>query len=152
MIARRATDTDADAIKQYLEDFLGPGVSLEPEVLRQRMKAPQIITTISDEGYCEMKVDEKAKRIRITSLLPRGTSMEMLNPVLQEAMDETVRRYPDAATDWVFWAYFWKAVDENGKPDGGKSECLAWQSYRLDCTVYEQSGMWIIELPVRLAT
>lgn len=145
MVSRLATDADADTIKQYLGDFLGPTVSLEPETVRLRMKSPNIITSISDDGYCEMKVDEQAKRVRITSLLPRGVSIANLDPVLKEAADEVLRRYP-AAVDWMFWAYFWKAVDEDGKPDGGRSECLAWQRQRPDCKVFEESGHWIIEM------
>ena len=152
MTSRLATNADGATLRQYLRDFLDsplPGLTLAK--VRRRMSARHIITAVSEHGYCEMKVNEATKRIQITVLLPRGIDTAKLDPVLQEAVDEAVRRYPGSA-DWVFWASFWKAVDENGKPDGGRSECLAWQRQRPDCKVYEMDGQWIVEIPVRLAT
>ncbi len=140
MIARLATSADAARILQYRRDLLGRQKGVTLAKVRQRMAASNIITSISEHGYCEIKTSEK--EAQVTMLLPQGTSISLLRPALQEAMNETVRRF---SPDLRLWAAFWQPVDENGKPDEGKSECEAWRREYPATRVLWEDGRWIIE-------
>ena len=140
MPTRPAIPADAASIKQHIYDFLGIRWSVAK--IRRRMADPNIITYISEDGYCELKVSRERQEAQVTSLLPQGTDMALLDPVLQGALVEMRRRHPPS---WRVWATFWGGVDENGVPDGGESECWAWQSRRPGTTVSQIDGRWVAE-------
>lgn len=114
------------------------------ERVRQYTAQPHIITALDANGICMLKASEERRDVQVDLLLPRGTDRDLLFPVLHAAFIEAATRYPQGL-DWRAWAVFMAAMDEHGKPDGGKGECEAWQKYYPDTDVLEDGGGWWIE-------
>lgn len=150
-----AVAADAAAVQQRWDGFLDELKARFPgelddaapptlERVRHRFQTPHIITTISTEGVCEIKVHKEGRHAQISLLLPRGVDQDKLYPILLEGLNEALRRYPEAV-DWRVWASFYYAVDENGEPDAGESECKAWLPYFPGASTDPGDTGWVIE-------
>lgn len=139
-----ATRADAAEIKGFLSDFLGVTVPIAK--MRARIDDPNIITTITPGiGYCQLKIRESEKSVKVEALFPRGEDVRKLRPILRKALREVMVRYP-AAGAWRVWASFWGPVGADGRPDGGESECLKWQPEWPGSVVYQRPEKnWVIE-------
>lgn len=140
---RPAVASDAEAIKRFGIEFLGEAADVSK--LEHRMTDPNIVTYVSDEAYCEVKIYPQSREVRVTSLLPRGIDRDKLRPLLAAALKEVLVRQPEAKK-WRVWAWFWKAVDADGSPDGGESECKVWQTEWVGSKAYQLAdGRWVVE-------
>lgn len=141
-----AIRADAEEIKDFLQDFLKVTVPIAN--MRARIDDPNIITTIIHGlGYCQLKIRENEKSIKVEALFPRGEKMEKLRPILNQALREVVVRFPNA-DDWRVWAQFWNPKGpEKNRYDGGESEVRKWVSAYADGMVElvppdQPGGLW----------
>ena len=111
---RAARDSDAQEIRQWLADF-GLDVSLAKLRRRRRTHIVQIEPGV---GYAELQL--RPNDIKVSSLFPRGTDAELLQPSLARTFVLASHRVPDTTQ---VWARFFGGVDDNGVADGGESEC-----------------------------
>lgn len=147
---RDARRNDAAEIRDFTMSFFASlGTPLDPiptlAKVRSRLAAPNIITVIEPGvGMCEFKLKLDDKVAKIESLYPRGVDTSILKPILQGGLDRGRAR---AAADWEVWASFWGGIDADGTPDGGESECLAWQLEYPGTRVFldDSTGLWRIE-------
>ena len=141
---RAARDSDAQEIRQWLADF---GLDVTLAKLRRRRRT-HIVQIEPGVGYAELQL--RPGDIKVSSLFPRGTDAELLQPSLARtfliARGKILADGKDPDTTPV-WARFFGGVDENGVPDGGESECRRWHAlYPVTVLVEpdEPGGLWEI--------
>ena len=135
---RLARDSDAPEIQQWLLDF---GLDVTLAKLRQRRRS-HIVVIEPGVGYAELQL--RISDIKVSSLFPRGTDAELLQPSLDRAFQRAARKVSES-TD--VWATFFGGVDENGVADGGRSECIRWHELYPATVIVEPDapgGLWEI--------
>lgn len=137
---------------------LGRDALITPERVRRFLREPRVVAFLDTDrdAYCALRlgatyVNDGALRVKVEALFPRGAARNMLVHVLKAALQRLRQRFPEAETAEV-WAEFPLAVDSQGRPDGGREQCLAWAETFVGAEAVLHDGRWIIRWRLDLAS